>query len=224
LRFFHPFLAILAAFLPTAASQATEPPTYKESGGVLILEAEETVSELGEWTAADAIPGFTGKGYLEFTGNSPVNGPPNSPITYRFRISKPGLYRLHLRCAREKIGDRHDLANDAYVRVEGDFEPGPAPGDVHGMDAPREMLGKDTKFFGGKDREFAWASGNRLDPGGHENKRVAIYRFKKGETYGLVVSGRSQKFKLDRILFRHIDVPKESAEDLALPASFPERD
>ena len=33
-------------------------------------------------------------------------------------------------------------------------------------------------------------------------KRVAVYDFLAGETYNLVISGRSQEFKLDRVVFR----------------------
>jgi len=62
-------------------------------------------------------------------------------------------------------------------------------------------LKKSNKFFGGADKKFAWASGNKLDLGGEHNKRIPAYQFKAGETYTLTVSGRSQKFKLDQIMF-----------------------
>ena len=68
-----------------------------------------------------------------------------------------------------------------------------------------------TKFFGGDDNKFVWASGNRLDPGGHRNKRVAVYNFKPG-VYTLVLSGRSKLFKVDRIFLRHEAIAKEKAE------------
>lgn len=189
-----------------------EEPTAVESNGIVRFEAESTKSNPGNWVKKTDLPDYSGDGYLEFTGNTPTNGPADSPLTYTFRISKAGLYFLHLRCARETIGDRDDLANDGYVRLEGDFGPGPNPGETHGDDAPLEMLNTDTKFFGGKDREFVWASGNRLDPGGHKNKRVAVYFLKSGETYTLTLSGRSQLFKVDEILFRHEDVDAEVAE------------
>ena len=79
------------------------------------------------------------------------------------------------------------------------------------MDATLELLKTDTKFYGGDDRKFVWASGARLDPGGHNNKRVAIYNLKAGETYTLTLSGRSQQFKADTILFRHEEVPADEA-------------
>lgn len=49
-------------------------------------------------------------------------------------------------------------------------------------------------------------------PGGHNNKRVAVYSLKAGETYTLILSGRSQLLKADVILFRQHDVVKKVAE------------
>lgn len=203
-----PFLASLV--LCPCALLAEE--IVEEKEGLIRIEAESTSSPLGNWKKKTTLAGYEGDAYLEFTGNTPTNGPADSPLRYRFRTGKGGLYFLHLRCARERVGERNDLANDSYVRLEGDFEAGPDPGDTHGDDAPLLMLKKDTKFFGGDHLRFVWASGNRLDPGGHNNKRVAVYRLEAGKEYALVVSGRSQLFKLDQILFRHDSVSKESAE------------
>lgn len=183
-----------------------------ETDGVVSIEMESTKSDLGNWVQKTEIEGYSGAGYLEFTGNTPINGPADSPLEYQFTISEGGLYFFHLHCARETVDGRSDLANDAYIRLDGDFGPGPNPGDQHTMDAPLELLKQDTKFFGGDDKRFVWASGNRLDPGGHNNKRVAVYHLKAGETYTLTISGRSQLFKADRFLFRHADVPAEEAE------------
>jgi hypothetical protein len=49
-------------------------------------------------------------------------------------------------------------------------------------------------------------------PGGYNNKRVAVYSLKAGETYTLILSGQSQLFKVDEILFRRQDVAKKVAE------------
>lgn len=194
---------------------------YVERAGLVVIEAENTPSPLGQWQRKDAISGYTGSGYLDFAGNDYLTGPANSPLRYRFKISKPGLYYLHLLCAREtrviKGETRKDVANDCYVRIEGDFGAGPNPGNQHGDNAPLSLLKKDTKFFGGKDQAFVWVAGNHLDPGGHNNKRVAVYRFKTQGVYTMVVSGRSKGFKLDRIVFRHQSVPAKTAQDREVP-------
>ncbi len=189
---------------------------YLETDGVVVFEAENTASDLGSWVKKTELEGFNGSGYLEFTGNQPGSGPVSSPLEYEFKITKPGLYRLHIHCARIMVvirgEERHDVANDGYVRVEGTYGDGPNAGDSHGDDALLSLLQSDTKFFGGKNEIFVWQSGRRLDPGGHQNKRVAVYDFKAGETYRFVLSGRSQFWKVDRIMFRHLDVPTEVAE------------
>ncbi|MEM6601071.1 MAG: hypothetical protein AAF649_06780 [Verrucomicrobiota bacterium] len=177
--------------------------TWEEKDGLVMMEAEATDSRLGKWKLMSAVLGFSGEGYLEFTGNTPTNGPPQSDIEYEFKITRPGLYYLALRCAKEKVGGRTDLANDCYVSLKGDFEEGPNAGDRHGDDAPKRMLKEETKFFGGDIRKFQWSHGSRLDPGGHDNKRVAIYEFKADEVYTLTIHGRSQRFKLDKIAFFH---------------------
>jgi hypothetical protein len=198
---------------PALAQKTKADTVYKEADGLVAIELEDTDSPLGLWELKQAKldNGFSGSGYLEFAGNTPLSGDPRSPLEYRFTINKAGLYYLHLRCAKDVLTingkTRSDVANDCFVRVEGDFGAGPNAGDAHGKDAPLSLLKKDTKFFGGAGNKFEWASGNRLDPGGDKNKRVAIYDFKAGETYKLVVSGRSRFFKVDRLVFRHADVP-----------------
>jgi len=212
---------IFLALLTTCSLCAAQ--TYQESGGLVIMETENTPSALSEWDLATSISGHSDRGYLEFGGNDYQSGPPNSPIEYTFKINQAGLYYLHMHCARERRtidGEvRNDVANDCYVRVEGDYSAGPNAGNSHGDDAPLSMLMGDTKFFGGNHNAFIWASGNRLDPGGETNKRVAVYDFNAGETYKLVVSGRSRAFKMNRIVFRHDNVPENTAQNLSTPES-----
>lgn len=218
-----PLLTVVSACL----LDADEPlGPYLEKDGIVIFEAENAESDLGLWNELTEVDGYQGGGYIEFGGNNPASGPAKSPLEYEFKITKPGLYRLHLHCARVMVeinGEkRHDVANDGYVRVEGDYDDGPNAGNEHGDDGLLWLLKRDTKFFGGKNKEFVWASGNRLDPGGHNNKRKAVYDFKAGETYKFVLSGRSQLFKVDRIMFRHVHVSVAEAEDLSNPESLRE--
>lgn len=197
--------------------QSTDEGVYEEQGGLVVMEMENTsTTNLGLWNQETTYPNYTGDGYLQFTGNNTASGPPNSPLEYRFKINRSGLYYLHLRAARDTLnGQPGDHSNDAYVRVEGDYGAGPNAGNSHGDDAPLSMLKSNTKFFGGNANSFAWATGNRLDPGGHDNKRVAVYDFKAGEEYLLVMSGRSKFFSVDRIVFRHQSVGSGAAQSLS---------
>ena len=191
-----------------------------EVGGVVVIEAENTDADLGKWLSLTNPLNneFTGEGYLDFNGNTPINGDPNSPLEYEFKINTPGLYLLEIRCARETLvlggEERTDVANDCYVRVEGDYAAGTAA--AH---APLEVLQHDTKFFGGNDHSFVWAPSSRLDTHDY-GRKTAAYDFKAGETYKLVMSGRSRYYKVDRIIFRKSSVGTTIARDLSLTETF----
>jgi hypothetical protein len=91
---------------------------YEESNGLVDIELETTVSPLGFWKLQDVElrNAYSGNGYWEFTGHTPVGGDPASPLVYEFTINKGGLYYLHLRCAKEVLEVKGkqgtDVAND----------------------------------------------------------------------------------------------------------------
>jgi len=126
LKFSH-----IALVLLWSSAQLVSADVYQEKKGLVAIELENTSSKLGKWEKGEKLKGFTGKGYLQFTGNQPKGGKANSPIEYRFKITKAGLYHLHLHCAKQTVDGRSDLANDCYIRVEGDYEAGPKAGDSH---------------------------------------------------------------------------------------------
>ena len=200
----------VVTFLKTAESG-----NYIEKDGIVVMEAENTNSNLDLWEKGNSISGYTGSSYLEFTGNTPINGSAKSPLEYTFTVNQDGLYYLHMLVAKETIDGRTDVANDAYVRLDGNYGAGPNVGNSHGDDAPLANLKANTKFYGGNANQFAWSYGNRLDLGGDTNKRVAVYDLKAGETYTFVMHGRSQKFKVDRIVFRHSSVSIATAQDIS---------
>ncbi|TCS37095.1 DUF5060 domain-containing protein [Reinekea marinisedimentorum] len=213
-------LVVAESFLNATADEATAT-TYAGADGLVIIEAENTLTEdLGEWFEDTAVSGYTGDGYLEFDGNSAISGNPNSPLEYTFTVDQSGLYYLHMRASKEILeinGEtRTDVANDAYVRLEGNFDAGDNVCDQHGCDADLDTLMTDTKMYGGSNLSFSWMYGNRLDLGGDTNKRVAVYRLYAGEPYTFVLSGRSRYFKVDRIMFRHEDLSASSGDYISL--------
>jgi len=120
-----------------------------------------------------------------------------------------------------RVKERREL-----VRVEGDYNAGPGPYTSHGDNASLSMLTSNTKYFGGARDAWKWENGKNssgsagnLDPGGESNKRVALYDFKAGKTYKLVVSGRSRYFRIDRLMFRKSTVSESYAENMSRPES-----
>ena len=132
----------LSAFTTLGLAQ-----TYNEAGGLVVMEIENTASPLGLWRKQTALAGHSGTGYLQFLGNTFVSGPATSPLEYNFKINQAGLYHLHLHCAKETHDGRTDVANDCYVRVEGDYNAGPGPYDSHGNNASLALLQSNTKYF-----------------------------------------------------------------------------
>ena len=197
-------MALTAAF-GVAASDAA--PLFEGRDGLVIIEVESTVSSKGDWKEVQTVEGYTGECHLEFTGNQPASGPPNDPLEYTFTVDRDGVYKLLIRCHKRLEDEKPDKCNDCYVRLKGDFEAG-GP-------APMEMLETDTKLYGGSPAGWGWSA--QLDR--QHRKFPPLYRLKAGEKYTLTISGRSQRFNMDRILFVHESVSEEKAKDPALAES-----
>ena len=171
---------------------------YQESGGLVVMEAENSPSNLGQWIRinqgqANYVSGASNNSHIEFTGNSPSGGSANSPLTYTFKINSAGTYRLRMRARKRLDGAASDLCNDAYVKMSGNFAAANGGG-------YKSLLTSNTKFFGGNAGGWGWAE--KLDDTSvnPDVKYNALYVFNAGESYTLTVSGRSQRFNIDRII------------------------
>ena len=178
-----------------------------------------------EWITETELADFTGSGYYRFTGNGICNGPANSPLRYTFSIGTDARYELRLRAARiahcvageaqgngtcvednecTSLGEpgpggcgaeeclRTDISNDAFVHIE----------DLDGnyiafVDQPSGTIGDGIKLFGGGTNAWNWTGRNALDPPGP--KFAAHWDLAPGN-YALIIEGRSQAFRIDRIL------------------------
>lgn len=196
------FLLLLIAPIVAVAE-----PVFLEKGGIVAIEAESTSSRLSKWKKKTDVADFSGECHLEFTGNRPESGPPESPLKYQFTIKKAGIYQLSLRARKRLETEREDISNDCFVSLAGDFE--------QAGKAPLKILKEPTKMYGGNKDSWGWTT--NLDV--NHKKFPAEYLLQSGKTYTLTIHGRSQNFNLDRILFAHEDVgirqarkknPKES--------------
>ncbi len=188
---------VLPLLLSTARVDAG--PRFAAKDGLLVIEVESTSSSLGDWKVLQTIEGYTGGGHLEFTGNGPAGGPASSPLAYAFTVDMDGDYQLLIRAHKRLDGEQPDKCNDCYVRLEGDFGAGGS--------APLEFLGTDTKLYGGNPEGWGWTA--QLDR--QHKKYPPVYKLKAGERYTLTISGRSQRFNMDRIVFKHVSVADDKA-------------
>ncbi|MDF7799780.1 hypothetical protein P4C99_09905 [Pontiellaceae bacterium B1224] len=176
-------------------------PVFKGKDGLVIMEAESTESSKGDWQEKKTVAGYTGECHFEFTGNKPATGPAQDPLEYTFTVDKDGIYTLMIRCHKRLEDEAPDKCNDCYVRLEGDF-------DVGG-NTPLDILTSDTKLYGGSADGWGWSE--KLDV--QHKKWPAVYKLKAGEKYTLTISGRSQRYNMDRIIFKHSDVKDEQAKN-----------
>jgi hypothetical protein len=170
----------------------------------LKIESESTKSILGEWKIIkkgdkNFIENASNDAFLEFQGNAPDTGNPNSPLVYEFIASQDGNYRLLMMCSKRLEGEPGDRCNDAWVKLEGDYETATT--------LPKSDLLSYLKYFqegSTKTPELSWNWGIRAEKGTHTFFNL-IYKFKKGEKYKLTVAGRSQRFSFDYFVFYNND-------------------
>ena len=104
---------------------------------------------------------------------------------------------------------RSDISNDAFVQIRDSSDDY-----VAFLDQPANSVGDGIKLFGGQNNRWAWTGKNALDTNGSKcvaNLEVStVY-------YTLVVEGRSQLFRIDRIILFDVDQTSGTNGALELP-------
>lgn len=217
--------ALVDKSIESVANEADKCSVFLEENGLIIMEAENTKSDYGKWVFSNAeltvkdkdasdihttvkLKDHRGTGYLRFAG-AWGKEEDKSPLSYTFKIKNEGSYRLFIRNLKG-LNEESDKHNDCFIRMEGDFEVGEVDDCVNTKNldflqsSKLDILKHDSKFFGASNEK--WSPTGKLDAHGVSFKPWAIYNFKAGETYTLVISGRSSKYYIDRILL--VDIHK----------------
>lgn len=177
----------------------TEPFSIEKSNYIFI-EAESTNSDLKNWRIIkkgykNFVFGASNNTYIEFMGNKPITGKPNSPLKYQFTAPKSGSFKLILMSSKRLEGVKSDWCNDAFVKLSGNFR--------SASKLSTEAMQKDIKILqDGNDEtpelEWHWASTAEKD---RHIYNEFIYKLIKGEKYTLTLSGRSMRFSIDYLVF-----------------------
>lgn len=171
----------------------------------IAFEAEATQSTLGKWQIItpddsryqDKISNPPiNETHLEFTGNNPSVGDPNSPLKYTFQCPKTGKYRLGARLFQRLEGLPEDKCNDVYIKMAGNF--------TSGNNIPTNELRHDTKFYGRGVNKWGALYSLESHSQGHA---PALYNLTEGEIYILTVSGRAQRTNIDYWLLYETSLP-----------------
>ena len=131
-----------------------------EKVNYIFIEAESTNSDLKNWKIIkkgdkNFVFGASNNTYLEFMGNEPITGKPNSSLEYQFAAPKSGKFKLMLMSSKRLEGVKPDWCNDAFVKLSGNFQ--------SANSFTKAVLEKDIKILqDGNDEteelEWHWAS------------------------------------------------------------------
>lgn len=161
----------------------------EEVDGRLCFEVEAAGAR-GDWTLQTSMAGYSGAGYLTWTGPDLFGAPGKDPIGWTLHVGRPGRYHLLIR-------NRHDfedstLQNDCFAKMD---------------DGPW------VKTFSGTRGAWTWATRHEFEGG---DKPPAAYELGPG-LHRFQICGRSKGFSLDRIHLVLEGAP--GAEDVAAPLS-----
>lgn len=187
---------------PPASSGA-----FVEIGGLVVMEAESQ-PVVGNWDLNTSVAGYTGDYYIEWKTGDPFTGAiaaGTDIITYEVLINNPGRYRLQIRSAAPERTEH----NDVWIRF-------PDNGALREKAGVFTSLGTAyVKCYQNVDNDtWTWNS-STVDNNPHN-----IYTdFPAPGVYRFQFSGRSTKFKIDRIVLYDASNTTTFAVSLSRPES-----
>lgn len=191
---------------------STPPPpasggAFVEIGGLVVMEAESQPI-VGNWDMNTTVPGYTGDAYIEWKTDDPFTGAiaaGTDIITYEVLITNPGRYRLQIRSAAPERNEH----NDVWIRF-------PDNGALREKAGVYTALGTGyIKCYQNVDNDsWTWRT-TTVDGNPHE-----IYTdFPAAGVYRFQFSGRSTRFKIDRIVLYDATNSTFNATNLSRPES-----
>jgi hypothetical protein len=201
---------------------------FEEENGLLVVELE-SLPLTGSWEVAHHIDGYTGNGYIQWTGNQFFNQTGNGAITFQIKINTPGTYSFNWRVA---VGNGEDgtLHNDTWLKINGDNFYA-KQGGVHTTSRlkPKPQCNNDPtygcpngsssngffKVFGGQVGTFQW----KAKTSDHDAHDIAA-RFDTVGVYSIEINARSSFQAIDRLILWHTTAQRSvDAQKLFNPES-----
>lgn len=222
------FLAILSYSALLAQAEGESCDFFEEENGLLVIEMEN-LPLTTDWEVAQNIDGYTGSGYIHWTGNQFFNQTGNGSITFQVKINTPGTYTFNWRVAVGN-GDDGTLHNDTWLKINGDNFYA-KQGGVHTTSRlkPKPQCNTDLnygcpngsssngffKIYGGQVGSFQW----KAKTSDHDSHDIAA-RFDTVGTYSIEINARSSYHAIDRLILWHTTEQRSvDAEKLFHPPS-----
>jgi|GEM_PF-381724 len=179
------YLLLFVLFFSNPLIAQAQNDAFVEENGLVVIETE-SLEPIGDWVLDSSEAGFTGSGYLRWSGQDYFNDPGRGTLEYKVVISDPGEYNVRIRMSHlgAPAGDQW---NDCWSRMN---ETGTWVKTLHPS----------------ANQNDGFTFNSILEPSGGEFASMR-YTLDAGE-HTFYISGRSNNFKMDRIHFY-----KDSVQD-----------
>jgi len=217
-----------------------DPPSscdWRAVDGRIVIEAEN-LPLTEDWQVGDENAGFSGDGYIEWTGDSHNNDPTHGVMEVDLQFDSPGTYQLqwHTRIGR---GDNPTEHNDVWVQfpdvaafygiagpddMQDRVYPKPQCEDDGFMDPIRAMANvaeatcpngstRDGwfKVYSSGATDWRW-SARTSDRDAHD----VVIEIDAPGVYTLMLAARADFSQLDRIVIHEVSQPNDEVRDLSL--------
>ena len=176
-------ILLLALLFSTSLRSNAQNNAFIEENGLVVIETE-ALDPVGDWVVETSEAGYTGNGYLRWSGPDYLGDPDIGTLEYKVIISDPGDYNVRIRMSH--LGaPAGDAWNDCWSRMN---DSGPWHKTLH----PSAHQNEGFTF------------NSILEPSGGQFASMR-YTLDAGE-HTFYISGRSNNFKMDRIHFFKDDV------------------
>ena len=180
---------------------------FKEEDGLLVAEFEKADFP-GAWEQKTNENGFSGDGYMVWTGNQYFDDPGNGVVRFKIKINNPGTYRFLWNSA-VTMGNDGTEHNDTWLRF-------PDANDYFGEKGDNRLYPKGTGkspnpngsskdgwfkiYRSGNDLSFKW----QAVTSDHQGYNVFV-KFNSPGIYTMEVSARSKGHAIDKfMLFKNM--------------------
>lgn len=188
---------------------------FEEESGLVVIEME-SLPLSANWEIAQDIPGYTGGGYIQWTGNQYFNQVGRGPIRFQVKINMPGTYTFNWRVA-VGSGTERSEHNDSWLKIIGDHLIGRKGNNSSALLKPKPICTTDPDFdcpngssrdgffkvYGGGVNEFIWRA-NTSDHDAHD----VLARFDTAGVYTFVINARSSFHCIDRMILWRINTQR----------------
>jgi hypothetical protein len=221
------YLGILFLMVSHISLKAQNNTILQERNGLVVIEPED-IRPLNGWVVRDSTKGFTGSGYIVWTGDQYFNTPTNGRLSIKVSINNTGLYALDWRTliTYGTLGTEH---NDTWLNISGvdNFYAQKSTVTPASLVKPKPECNNDATYkcpngtsassyfkiyTGGRVNTYLWQAHTS------DNDPHLIYFEKK--TPGVItinIAARSSFHGLDRIvLYKTPDVTSTTARNLSL--------